>query len=175
MNKQLILALFMVFSSAHLVAQSDTLNQVDSDGKKTGWWLTYLDKNFEVLQDSSGATHCMYNYYWRNKFLYRFGEGYGSKKHPVLFPENDSLRKGNFILLNGVYKTMHENGNVRSVLSASNGILIDFKTYYPNGQIKLKVTYSKDCGAPKQHCLREYKKDGRIKYDGHTWLPEKAK
>ena len=175
MFRYAILTFLVVFSSIQTFSQSDTLNQIDSDGKKNGWWITYLDMNLEVLEDSVGATHCMYNYYHRNIFLYRFGEGYGSKKYPVHFPENDSSRLGNYILLNGEYITKHKNGNIRSVLSASNGFLIDFKKYYPEGQLKLEIIYSTKCGAPKQHCLKEYDRNGNMKYEGYTWLPKGAR
>ncbi|NOQ73125.1 MAG: hypothetical protein GQ574_14055 [Crocinitomix sp.] len=175
MSRYVLLTLFVIFSSEYTFSQADTLNQLDSDEKKTGWWITYLDENLEVLKDSIGATHCMYNYYWQNIYLYRYGEGYGSKKNPIHFPENDTSRLGNYVLLDGKYMTKYKNGNVRSVLSASKGILIEFKKYYPKGQLKFEILYSEECGAPKQHCLREYNKDGSMKYDGHTWLPKKGK
>jgi hypothetical protein len=174
MSKHAILTLLIGLFSLVTFSQSDTLNQLDADGKKTGWWITYLNANLEVLKDSSGATLCMYNYYVTNNHTYRFGEGYGSKKHPVQFPENDTLKLGNYTLLDGKYITKHKNGNVRSAISASNGILNDFKMYYPNGQLKLEIIYSEECGAPQQHCLKEYNKDGSLKYEGATWVPNQT-
>lgn len=172
MLRNLVLTLLFVFGSTQAFCQSDSLNQLDSDGKKTGWWITYLDENLKVIKDSSGATHCMYNYYLRNIFLYRFGEGYGSKKYPIIFPDNDTLKLGNYILLDGKYITKYKNGNVRSVLTASKGIVIEFKKYYSTGQLNFEIIISKECGAPVQHCLREYNKNGSLKYEGHTFLPE---
>jgi antitoxin component YwqK of YwqJK toxin-antitoxin module len=174
MFRSIILTLFVVFASCYTYSQVDTLNQVDAEGKKTGWWITYLNANLQVLKDSSGATHCMYNYYVTNNYTYRFGEGYGSKKTPIQFPENDTLKLGDYTLLDGKYITKHKNGNVRSAISASNGILIDFKMYYPNGQLKLEIIYSTECGAPIKHCLKEYKKDGSLKYKGSTWVPNQT-
>lgn len=167
MSRYAILILFVIFSSIHTFGQSDTLNLVDSDEKKTGWWITYLDKNLRVLKDSIGATHCMYNYYWKNIHLYRHEKGSGSKKYPIHFPENDTSSLGNYVRLDGKYITKYKNGNVRSILSASKGILIEFEKYYPEGQLKFKIIYSEECGAPIQNCLREYNKDGSMKYDGY--------
>lgn len=173
MKKYILSILFIVSSIVTSYGQSDTLNQLDLDEKKTGWWVTYLDENLEVLKDSSEATHCMYNYYLHNVFLYRFGEGYGSKKHPIIFPTNNTLKLGDYTLLNGEYVTKYKNGNVRSVLSASEGFMTNFKLYYPTGQLKSEIIVSNECGAPKQHCIKDYNKDGSIKHDGYTWLPKK--
>ena len=172
MNKCIALTFFISSSFINSYGQSDTLNHLDSDGKKTGWWITYLDENLEVLKDSSGAKLCMYNYYLQNIYLYRFGEGYGSKKHPIIFPDNNTSKLGDYILLNGEYLTKYKNGNIRSVLSASEGFMSNFKQYYPTGELKFELIISNECGAPKQHCIKDYHKDGSLKHEGHTWLPK---
>lgn len=171
MKTNIILTLLIMLITGYSFGQSDTLNQRDEDGKKTGWWITYLDDNLKVLKDSAGATHCMYNYYLKNIFLHRFGEGYGSKKYPIIFPNNDTLKLDDYTLLNGVYKTKHKNGQVRSVVTASNGVLMHFKMYYPNGQLRFEIDYTVECGAAKQYCIKEYKKDGILKRESLTYLP----
>ena len=166
------LLLFFICLIPNSHSQSDTLNQFDSNGKKTGWWITYLDKNLKILEDSTGATHCMYNYYRKNIFLYRFGEGYGKKNSPIVFPENDTLKLGSYTLLHGIYLTKYKNGNLRSKIEAANGYMTGFKYYYPNGQLRFEVIISEACGAPAQHCIKEYHKDGRLKRESYTWLPK---
>jgi hypothetical protein len=168
------LTLHTVYGQISVVEQCDTLNQVDSAGEKTGWWLTYLDANLVVLKDSIGATHCMYNYYLSDIFLHRYGKGLGSKKHPVHFPTDQSLKIGKYKLLNGDYITKYKNGNNHAILSASKGVLIYYKEYYPDGKLKHEFIYSEACGAPIRHCIREYGKDEVMKYDGHNWVPKKA-
>ena len=69
MNKYIFLTFFIVSNFVNSYGQSDTLNQLDLDGKKIGWWVTYLDGNLEVLKDSSGAELCMYNYYKQNVYF----------------------------------------------------------------------------------------------------------
>jgi antitoxin component YwqK of YwqJK toxin-antitoxin module len=149
------------------------LNSTDTSGAKTGWWIQYLDYHLKPLNDSVGATHVIYNYYTDKFFHYRYGNRLGSKKFPVHFPESDTLKRGNFNLLNGDYITRYENGNIRSVLSASNGILTECKEYYPNGQLHVHCIYSADCGAPIRMCLMEYNKKGNPEYDGANWVPRK--
>ncbi len=172
MKTNFILILFILFSAATTFSQADTLNQFDSNGKKKGWWIAYLDEDLKVLNDSVGATLCMYNYYINDIYLYRFGEGNGSKKSPVIFPENNTLKWAKYRLLNGKYVTKYKNGNTRYVLTASEGFMTNFKHYYPTGQLKFEIIISNDCGAPQQHCLVEYNKDGSIKRESRTWLPK---
>lgn len=172
MKRTLQVMLFVLFSTITSFSQSDTLNQFDSNGKKTGWWIAYLDQNLNVLKDSVGATHCMYNYYLNDIYLYRFGEGIGTKKSPVIFPENNTLKRGTYLLLNGDYVTKYKNGNTRSILTAVEGYMTSFKHFYTTGQLKFEIIISVDCGAPKQHCIIEYNEDGSIKRESRTWMPK---
>lgn len=148
------------------------LNKTDKNGEKTGWWIMYLDANLKVLEDSIGATHCMYNYYTGKFYHYRFGNGLGSKKFPVHFPVNDSLKLGNFVLLNGDYTTYYEDGKIRAVLSVSNGVLTEYKQYFEDGKLHLHFIYSTDCGAPIRFCLKQYDKEGKLKYDSAGLVPQ---
>ena len=52
--KNSILTVFILCMAQFAFGQSDTLNQVDANGKKTGWCVTYLDNDLNVLQDSAG-------------------------------------------------------------------------------------------------------------------------
>jgi antitoxin component YwqK of YwqJK toxin-antitoxin module len=150
------------------------LNQVNKNGEKTGWWITYLDENLKILEDSIGASHCMYNYYTGKFYHYRFGgmNELGSKKFPVHFPANDSLKFGNFSLLNGDYTTYYEDGKIRSVLSASNGVLTEYKQYFEDGKLHLHFIYSAYCGAPIRFCIKQYDKNGNLKYDTLGMVPQ---
>lgn len=174
MSRLLFISLLILFGSSAFT-QSDTLNQLDANGKKTGWWLTYLNEDLNVLNDSVGATHCMYNYFRRSIHLYRFGEGWGTKKSPVIFPENDTTQFDNYTLLNGIYITKFPNGNLRSELFAVDGYMTSFKRYHSNGVLKFELIISEECGAPLQHCVMQYRKDGSLKYEAKTYLPKESK
>jgi hypothetical protein len=170
MIRSTILILFLVFNISQAYCQADTLNQLDANGKKTGWCVAYMDQDLRVLKDSSGASFCMYNYYRNDIWLYRFGEGYGTKKSPVIFPTSEPLKLGNYTLLDGKYITNYKNGNLRSELTMVKGYMTGFKKYYPNGQLEFEIIISEECGAPIQHCLNGYKKDGSLAYKAKTVL-----
>jgi len=172
MSRCAIITLLVVFSSVHTFSQSDTLNQIDSNGKKTGWWIIYLNDNFEKLEDSVGATHCMYDYRTGWFSHYSWGKDLGSKKHSVYFPNNDTLKLGNYTLLNGDYIIKYKDGTVWTVLSTSNGKLIEYKKFWPNGQLDDHFIYSAECGAPIRTCLMEYNKKGELVYDGYLQVPK---
>lgn len=172
MIRCVILPLLVVFNSVHTFSQADTLNRLDSDGKKTGWWIVYLDEDLQILKDSNKATHCMYNYYTRDIYHYRWGISLGSRKCPVHFPENESLKLRNYTLLHGKYITKYENGNIRSELLFSNGYMTGYKRYYETGELAAEIIVSGECGAPIEHCLKEYNKDGNITYEGHYMVPK---
>jgi len=181
MKKILLIALLALLqttgkSQTDSLPNFNQLNQTNKSGEKTGWWIVYLDHNLKQLNDSIGATHCMYNYYTGKFYHYKFGmNGLGSKKFPVHFPENESSKSGSFNLLHGNYNTYYASGEMRCILSASNGILTEYKEYYPSGQLHLDFSYSVECGAPIRTCLKEYDKDGNLKYNGPNWVPQDSK
>lgn len=175
MIRKIVLSLLIVFSSVNTFSQSDTLNQFDSNGEKTGWWIIYLNDNFEKQEDSVGATHLMYDYRTGWFSHYSWGQALESKKHSVYFPDNDTLKVGRYTLLNGDYITKYKDGTIRSVLSASNGILIEYKKFWPNGQLDDHFIYSAECGAPIHTCLLEYNKKGELVYEGYLQVPKKAR
>ena len=165
-----VLSLFVVFSVVQGLSQSDTLNRINSDGEKTGWWIIYLDNDLKQLKDSVGATHCRYTYYTGKFDHYNMGT-IGSNKSPVQFPPSDTLSFENLKLLNGEYISNHKNGEARFVLTAINGILTEYKEYYSNGQLKTHFIYSKECGSPIRGCLKTFDKEGNLTYEGHNQVP----
>lgn len=171
MKRYLLFIVFILIGIQFSFGQIDTLNQTNNKGNKAGWWVTLLDQNLKVTDDSSRATHCMYNYFVNGIHTYRFGEGYGSEKYPIIFPESDTVMIQGLNLLNGRYTTKYKNGNLRSEIITSNGFFTSFKKYHKNGSLAFEVIYSKECGAPKQHCIIEYKKNGSIKRESFTWQP----
>jgi hypothetical protein len=170
MKIKYIYSLIFLICSLASFSQSDTLNQIDLDGK-TGWWIIYLDHNLKQLNDSSGATHCRYTYYTGKYDHYNMGT-IGSKKSPVIFPESDTLKFGNLILLHGTYVSNFKDGTVQFSLTAENGILTEYKEYYSNGQLKSIITYTKSNEAPFQTSITVYHKNGNLKYDGQNQIPK---
>lgn len=63
----LLLTVLIINVSAS--AQVDSFNQFDTNGKKVGWWIVYLDKDLKTVEDSSEATYYRYTLF-DGKFNY---------------------------------------------------------------------------------------------------------
>lgn len=171
MNLNSLLFFLMSIGSTFSYSQSDTLNRVDNDGEKMGWWLIYLDDNLKQLKDSSDATHCRYTYYTGKFDHYNMGT-IGSKKSPVLFPDSDTLNVNGNKLLNGDYVAYFKNGKVQFILSAEKGVLTEYREYYDSGQLKTHFIYSPLCGAPIRGCIKTYSSSGVLTYEGYNRIPK---
>lgn len=163
--------LFIVIQSGLVYSQSDTLNRFDAAGERTGWWIVYLDDNLDQVKDSSAATHFHYTLY-KGKFNYYNMGAIGSDKTPVIFPESDTLVINGLKLLNGVYRSNFKNGKTRFELTVENGIFVDYKEYYENGNINTHFKYIAECGTPFHGCILMYNKDGSVKFEGTNRVPE---
>lgn len=153
------------------IAQTDTLNRLDNNGEKVGWWLVYLDQDLKQIKDSSGATYCKLTLYTGKFDHYNMGK-IGSKKFPVESSESDTLYYKGYKLLNGTYTSNYKNGKVRFELTASNGILTEYKEFYENGQIKTQIIYSNQCGTPLRCCIKQYDESGNLTFDGVNQIPQ---
>ncbi|MFA7273689.1 MAG: hypothetical protein WC044_07460 [Crocinitomicaceae bacterium] len=166
--KILYFFIFIVIYTDSL-AQSDTLNRVDANNHKTGWWMVYLDPYLAETTDSTKAAYLKYTYY-KGKFDYFNMGKIGAKKHPVVSSTKTS--QSGIVLLNGDYKSNFKNGQTRFVLSAKNGKLIEYKEYYSNGVLKIRFDYTASCGDhPFQYCIYQYRKNGVLKHTSTTRKP----
>ena len=75
-------------------------------------------------------------------------------------------------LLNGEYKSNFPSGKTWFVLTVENGIFIDYKEYYENGNLNTHFKYTAECGTPIHCCIYMYNKDGTLKYEGTNMVPE---
>lgn len=168
-DKSVIFFLFL-FIDSFCIGQADTLNRTDENGERTGWWVVYLDNNLKEVKDSSEATHFNYALY-QGKFSYYNMGAIGTKKTPVIFPASDTLEVNGIKLLNGEYKSNYPDGSVRFVLTVDQGIFVDYKEYYKNGNLNTHFKYTPECGTPYHCCILMYNKDGSLKYEGTNRLP----
>jgi hypothetical protein len=152
-------------------AQSDTLNKVNAKGERYGWWIVYLDDNLEAVKDTADATHYHYTMY-SGKFNYYNMGAIGTKKTPVIFPSSDTLETNGLKLLNGEYKSNFKSGKLRFVLKVENGIFVDYKEYYENGNLNTHFKYTIECGTPNHYCVLVYNEDGSLKYEGVNMIPD---
>lgn len=167
---KLIKIIFFLSIWSQCAAQSDTLNRVDMNGEKMGWWIIYLDANLAELKDSTNAVYSRYGYF-KGKFNYFNMGPIGTAKNPIIAPKGQS--GGEIQLLNGIYKANYDDGQVKYELNTLNGKFIYYKEYYTNGVLKSHFAYTESCGDdPFQYCIYQYKKDGSLKNKSTIRLPE---
>jgi hypothetical protein len=161
------LTFFIGFS---VFSQSDTLNQFNSNKERTGWWITYLDKDLAITSDTTQAKYYRYSYFDGAFNYYSMGP-IGAKKSPVIGPV--SLNSdGEIPPLHGVYKANYTNGQTQFVLKADNGRFTEYLEYYKNGNLKTRYDYTKSCGkSPFEYCIYKYKKNGDLKMEGRLRRP----
>jgi hypothetical protein len=171
MNYQKLTLLLALFICQSAFSQNDTLNQYDGNDNKKGWWVIYLDDDLAEVKDSSEATYYRLNLFKGDYGFYNM-EPLGTKKNPVIFPENNSTPKSGMQPLNGVYKANYKNGVLKFRLEALGGRLTDYQEFYENGNMKTHYNYTKSCGdTPLHYCITNYKKDGTTKSQGTVRVP----
>lgn len=163
--------LVLVLISQFAIAQSDTLNRIDVNNKKIGWWIVYLDKDLGITEDTSKANYYRYSYF-DDKFDYYNMSRIGTKRNPVIVPTSIK-RDQDIIPLEGEYKANYNNGQTRFILIAQNGKLKEYKEFYKNGALKTRYDYTESCGDTSFHyCIYLYKKDESLKYKATLRTPK---
>jgi len=99
MKRKLILTTFLLTMTIFFVGQTSGLNKFDSNGKKDGKWIVYLDRNWKKVDDSTKAIFFRYTYFDHGVNIYPMGEcgGKGYKLEP-------GTVSNKAILLDGEYK-----------------------------------------------------------------------
>lgn len=171
MKTQFLSFLVFIIVSQNAISQSDTLNRLDANNKKTGWWIVYLDKDLATAKDSSKAIYYKYSYF-QGKYDHYDISRIGTKSNPVI-PYKEIKAVNGAIPLDGTYKANFSNGKTRFILTARNGRLIEYSEFYKTGNLKHTFKYNELCGDTfLQYCIYLYKKDGSLK--AKTW-PRKVK
>ena len=103
-----------------LLSQTDTLNKFDSNGKKNGYWLVYLDQNANPT-DSLNSFYYGYDLYVNGyKFIYFMNDK--SKADNRLVHHGNNPEKGHPMLINGQFSWFDKETNTRhSIESYRNG------------------------------------------------------
>ena len=97
-----IALLLLIFVNSFIsFSQPTNLNKLNSKGKKTGYWLQYLDNNL-LVTDSVNSFFKGYEYYDEGQKVFKFeSEGFRKKnkaKYKGILPE-----KGRPVLINGTF------------------------------------------------------------------------
>ncbi len=80
----------------------DTLNKVDTKGRKTGYWVAYLNKNLEPI-DSSRSCYYGFELFQNGKAIFKFNDKKWAKNF-ILKTDAYQSEPGNPIVLNGIFE-----------------------------------------------------------------------
>lgn len=156
MKAKLLTLLFLIALNILSFAQAP-VNQLDAKGQKDGKWITYWDKNWKTVKDSSKARYFRYNVFISGKEVYPMGPC-GKKGWKL---EGDTTGKW----LDGRYNWYNEKGILVSSHLFKKGEYVDCKEYYPNGKVQQHFAYGqKYRDWPNTWVLYMYDKDGKAKY-----------
>ena len=147
-----------------IVGQTAGLNQFDSNNKKDGKWIVYLDNDWKKVDDSTKALFYRYTYFDHGVNIYPMGpcggKGYKLEANPT----------GNKpILLDGEYKWYDSNDKLSSVHVLKNGEYVSCKEYFATGELSQHFDYTKKCpGQPHGWTVTIYDKKGNVKSSSPT-------
>lgn len=124
MKSKLFLLIYLISMTISLFGQNNIVNQFDSNGKKHGTWIEYLNAKWKVMKDSSRAVYCAYNYYDHGENTYRISFDDVSRIHYMHYKleHTDNKQEDNKIkILDGEYKWLDKKGRTVSIDSFKNG------------------------------------------------------
>ena len=135
MKITLFIATFLL--SIGLYAQSDTLNQIDSEGKKQGYWIIYGKDDPQKGFPAEGKIHegSYLNDRRNGEWIMYYKDGVNPKT------------KGNFInnRPNGPFESYYLNGNLRSKGTFNKMSYIgEWTSYWENGNLMTKGYYNEN-------------------------------
>lgn len=98
--KQVLSLIFLLGLVEFGYSQTKPLNQLDSAGKKHGYWVEHLDYYWDITKDSNQAVYYWYLYFDHGQNTANFGKR--GEKGWRFEPANDTIaQKGKSILLDG--------------------------------------------------------------------------
>jgi antitoxin component YwqK of YwqJK toxin-antitoxin module len=126
------LVLFRLLS----VSQDNRINQFDSNGKRSGKWLIYVDKNWKEVKDTNVASFKLYELFLNGKANYHL---IGKRKHEGKLESSiDTINK----LLDGDFKWYDKQGLLTDWYIFNKGDIVMHKYFSKNGDIKEYSDYN---------------------------------
>lgn len=163
--KTQILSLLLFFGLIRVsIGQNDTLNRFDSNGKKHGKWIVYLNYYWTPLKDSSNAVYYRYTIYDHGEDIYPMG-AWGRKKWKLEPSPSNSQQHEKMKLLDGEYKWIDKKGRTNSIHYLKKGEYVWVKGFYSSGKLENYSSFTKTWyGHPNTYSIYEYDKKGNGKY-----------
>ncbi|HXC04132.1 MAG TPA: hypothetical protein VNZ86_05225 [Bacteroidia bacterium] len=103
-------------------SQQDTLNHLDSKGKKDGIWIEYINSKWKQVQDSSHASYFRYTYYDHGCRVQ--GKPRRCKLNHTLEYTGGVQQNKKLKLMDGEYKWLDKKGSVVSIEVFKKGTII---------------------------------------------------
>jgi hypothetical protein len=165
---RIILLFTLLIGFSNLSAQ-EPVNQYDSNGKKHGTWIVWLDKDWKLAKDSMSAVYFRYNYFDHGKSVYGMGPWGGKLEAKT----NSLVKKGNALMLDGEYSWYNAKGKLVCTHVLKNGWYVSFKEYYSNGQLQTFFDYAKKYkGQEYSYYFCSYNKKGELTFEGWEFADE---
>ena len=163
------------FSQSLSGIKNDTLNMHDDQGKKAGYWVELLSKDFKVVKKEKKAAFFRYVYFQNDiRFETLIVPNKPSiDKHLVKIEGNTPI-EGEVALLNGMYSIYNQKTNrLIKQFEFRQGHLINLLELYNNGETRLRVNYEKKYEGYAFSCFfTSYNEEGKVLLNGYNILKE---
>jgi hypothetical protein len=177
LNKSLII-FFLSFIMYPLIGQTydelnlDTLNQVDENGSKTGYWVELLSKDFKVVKKEKKASFYRFVYFQNDVRFDAKIPTYNVPFKEFVVKLDGTSQKGEIKILNGKFSFFTPRTNILSLeFLFKNGHLISLKEYHKNGNIVFEVDYNRKYqNYFLSYYFKMYNENGGIMLDGYHVL-----
>jgi hypothetical protein len=177
LNKSLII-FFLSFIMYPLIGQTydelnlDTLNQVDENGSKTGYWVELLSKDFKIVKKEKKASFYRFVYFQNDVRFDAKIPTYNVPFKEFVVKLDGTSQKGEIKILNGKFSFFTPRTNILSLeFLFKNGHLISLKEYHKNGKIVFEVDYNRKYqNYFLSYYFKMYNENGGIMLDGYHVL-----
>ena len=151
-NLTVLFLCFLSFPGIAL-AQNDTINQVDKNGNRHGFWREYYDESSEMLkfegEFSHGKESGLFKFYEQGlkqpTAIMEFSTLSDTVKGKFLTQQGKIVSEGHFVdqQRTGIWVYYHDGSDkILMTENYKNGVLHGIKkTYYPDGQLAEKANY----------------------------------
>jgi hypothetical protein len=150
----------------------DTLNQVDENGSKTGYWVELLSKDFKVVKKEKKASFYRFVYFQNDVRFDAKIPTYNVPFKEFVVKLDGTSQKGEIKILNGKFSFFTPRTNILSLeFLFKNGHLISLKEYHKNGNIVFEVDYNRKYqNYFLSYYFKMYNENGGIMLDGYHVL-----
>lgn len=177
--KRSIYILIILFVPLLSFAQNQTagekINMPDSNGKKQGKYLEYIDRNWHTTGNIRDAYYSRYSYYNHGTPLTIPANTYTNSDKLTIDGKDAVNTKGEPKLLNGRYCWYDKKGALKDILTYKDGEIVTDSNYYkaggknkPAGRLcAFFNSTNKYQGQPDSWYVEKYDNDGKVIFKGH--------